>query len=416
MTVLKRKTLFICFYFPPFSRVGGRRWAKYLKYLHLNNCDFLVLAGNFESKSNWDNDIKLYEDKITRIPIKIKYPYHKRTLPKNIFEKIVWKISHLFWQFKSNKYNGNFWDDSVGYENEFLMQAIKIIEKNNIQQVLITLGPFRISSILIELKKRYPHLKIVVDYRDRLEESFAKMSDMSVKHEQILQDKVLKCADLVLSPYDYMVKFYKEKYNLHSELLPHCYDECDFKELKFESKTNENQSQMKFVYGGSLYNGLEENFEELFIFFKKLEKLGYEPITNLYVPQKGYEKLIEQSKTNINLCPILSLRDYYNEILNADYALIFRPNWSNDNFSSKFFELIRLGKPVLYIGEDSEVSKFIESNMLGFVLRKLDSIESIVDMIQKVQCKKIPNKDYEIEKHSFKNSSIDLISLLNRVV
>lgn len=410
---LKLKTLFICFYFPPFSRVGGRRWAKYLKYLMLNGEDFHVLAGDYNAKSNWDKDVESYKHKITRIPIKIKYPYHKKKLPNSFFEKIVWKLSSLLWNLKAAIYIGNFWDDSVGYESVFFKNAVQIIEKNNIEQILITLGPFRISSILVKLKKRYPNLKIIVDYRDRLEESFANMPDSIVKQEQLLQDEVLKSIDFVLSPYEYMRKFYKEKYNLRSELLPHCYDEFDFIGLNFDNRTNYIQNEIKFVYGGSLYNGLEENFEEYFKFLKSLKKLGYTGITNLYAPQKGYEKLIVESNTHINLLPVLSLKNYYNEILNSDYALIFRPKWSNDNFSSKFFELIRLGKPILYIGDESEVSKFIETNRLGFVLHKLDNDDSIIKMIEKVQNKQVPNKYYQIEKHSFKNSTLDLIEILN---
>lgn len=413
---LKLKTLFICFYFPPFNRVGGRRWAKYLKYFANDQEDFYVLAGDYKTKSNWDNDIIGYENRITRIPVIIKYPYHKRKLPENFIQKIGWKLSYLFWDLKDKYYKGNFWDDTVGYEEKFYNEAVRLIEKHGIQQILITLGPFKISTILLELKKKFPDLKIVIDYRDRLEDSFTNLSESKIAEEQALQKKVLEKADLVLSPYNYMQKYYSEKFNISSFLLPHCYDEYDFTELKFNANREKEEKELKFVYGGSLYLGLDEELKSFFLLQKRISAMGFKPITNLYVPQKGYEDIIVKSETNTNLLPVLPLKSYYNEILNSDFALVFRPKWSNDNFSSKFFELIRLGKPILYVGEESEVSRFIENNNLGFVLSKLNNEDAINQMLSKVESGQIPDKHYVVEKHSFEKSALDLIKILNESI
>src|SRR5476651_2626409 len=90
----ENKLLVISYYFPPFKRVGGRRWAKHVKYLNRLGFNTFVLAGEFlNSTSPWDNDIVEYADKITRVPITIYYPYFKRILPKNIAQKIVWKLN-----------------------------------------------------------------------------------------------------------------------------------------------------------------------------------------------------------------------------------------------------------------------------------------------------------------------------------
>ena len=61
---MKANSLFILFYFPPFARVGGRRWAKYLKYLYRQNHNFKVLAGDYKTTSPWDKDITEYESRI----------------------------------------------------------------------------------------------------------------------------------------------------------------------------------------------------------------------------------------------------------------------------------------------------------------------------------------------------------------
>jgi len=111
------------FYFPPFERVGGRRWAKHIKYLQRQNMDFVVLAGDYTGYSPWINDIETYKNKIERIPVTVYYPYYKQKLPNGIFDKIRWKWSYYSTKRAEENYPGNFWDDSRGYEDMFLKKA-----------------------------------------------------------------------------------------------------------------------------------------------------------------------------------------------------------------------------------------------------------------------------------------------------
>ena len=82
--------LLISFYFPPYNRVGGRRWAKHCKYLKREGFNINVLCKNFEnSTSSWDKDTFEYKKSITRIKLQeIKTPYFKKELPKTILSKI----------------------------------------------------------------------------------------------------------------------------------------------------------------------------------------------------------------------------------------------------------------------------------------------------------------------------------------
>ena len=76
--------LVISFLFPPFKRVGGRRWAKHCKYFEKENINYHVLAGNFTGTSPWDEDVKLFEDRITRVDLtEPRMPYFKKKLPSN---------------------------------------------------------------------------------------------------------------------------------------------------------------------------------------------------------------------------------------------------------------------------------------------------------------------------------------------
>ena len=148
--------LIISFYFPPFKRVGGRRWAKHTKFLWKLGLQPCVLAADFNGETSpWDKDIELYKENIYRIPIKIKYPYHKRVLPNNLFVKFYWKISLICWILKIKKHKGNFLDDSLGYEALFMQKAVEIIQEKDIEHIIISVGPFHYAKIIPELKKGF---------------------------------------------------------------------------------------------------------------------------------------------------------------------------------------------------------------------------------------------------------------------
>jgi len=62
--MVNNKVLIISYYFPPFQRVGGRRWAKHAKFLYKKGVDFKVLTGLYYGDSPWSSDIEEFENKI----------------------------------------------------------------------------------------------------------------------------------------------------------------------------------------------------------------------------------------------------------------------------------------------------------------------------------------------------------------
>jgi hypothetical protein len=67
---MPKKVLIVSYIFPPKSGIGGRRWAKFSKYLNRMDIDIKVLTfqkKNDSNFSNWSKDIVEYENKIERI-------------------------------------------------------------------------------------------------------------------------------------------------------------------------------------------------------------------------------------------------------------------------------------------------------------------------------------------------------------
>jgi hypothetical protein len=401
--------LIISFYFPPYDKVGGRRWAKHAKYFERLNIKLNVLAGGFEGVSPWDKDIKSYESKITRVNIeKQQQLYHKRKLPNNIFQKVLWKLSLLFWEIKKNKLKGNYNDPSIGYEAKFYNKAKEIIQKEKSTVVIVSVGPFNYAGMIPRLKTDFPDIKFVIDYRDYWEDVFVWLNKRQIQTEVKIQQNILSNIDLVLSPNSEMKNYYSKKFNRPSYLLPHCIDADDILEIS----VNNNSGKIKLLYGGAFYDDIEENIELIKSYIDKIKEQN--PVdVEFYVSVKGYEK--ELVHPNIKRFDFIGSQDYFKKVLEADYVILILPPNRVNAMSSKFYELVAFRKPILYFGNEGDVSDFIIKNKLGFHITK-DNIEGQVkSSIQNKKDLLVPDLNYDISKHTFEYQTKELIKELEKL-
>lgn len=407
-----QNTLFIMFYFPPFARVGGRRWAKHIKYFKKQNENFLVLAGDYKESSPWDKDIETYKDKITRIPIYVYYPYFKQILPSNVIEKIKWKIS--FWNnnILEKRYKGNFWDDSRGYENDFLTKAIEIIKANKINHICLSVGPFSHSIILPEIKKQFPEIKITLDFRDYWEDSLNGLSEKNKKLEKEKSFNVIKAADLILAPNSEMCNFYTTNYSKKTYCLPHCIDE-DFLNYKKTLNQKVDNKTLIFLYGGNLYDRLEKYINEFVSVVKQIEKLGYKVFLKILTAQANYDSILKQNNINFSVSEQLPTGKFIDEALKSDVLLLFRPDWSPNGFSTKFFESLALRKPILYFGPNGDVNNYLQNHQLGFSMLNNTHSQLASQIIDNLTSADIPNKNYSLDNHTFEFQTKKLINFWN---
>jgi len=81
-----KNLLIINYAFPPNEGVGGRRWAKFSKYLKNHNVNIRVINAKKQNNklSNWVNDV----NGINVISLNTSYPHILQISPKTIFQKI----------------------------------------------------------------------------------------------------------------------------------------------------------------------------------------------------------------------------------------------------------------------------------------------------------------------------------------
>ncbi len=131
--------------------VGGRRWAKFAKYLNREKVDVRVICSkNFlEWESPWTKDITEYKDKI--IYMHTGYLSILGKNPSSFKEKIEYRVNLLR---VKKKVEANYFDRSAHWEKG-LTKELDALHASGYDKVLITGGPFHYCEYVTTLESRF---------------------------------------------------------------------------------------------------------------------------------------------------------------------------------------------------------------------------------------------------------------------
>lgn len=242
---MNKKVLIITYYWPPSGGSGVQRWLKFVKYLPAFEWEPHVFTP--ENPSFPVRDPSLEEDvpaeaEVMRFPIWEPYDAFNRiaglfspqkgdTPPslttvrgKSLFQRIsTWIRGNLFipdprvfWVKPSVRFLGDYLKD------------------NGIHTVVTTGPPHSIHLIGLRLKKKYPHLRWIADFRDPWTEwgmwDSLMVSKMIRKVHKRLEQQVLANADEILTITPFYVRRFEALSGRRVRLLTNGFDEDDFKE------------------------------------------------------------------------------------------------------------------------------------------------------------------------------------------
>ncbi len=404
-----KNVLIISHFFPPCNKVGGRRWAKFAKILaHKYNVFVLSVHVPYQGVCPWENDIVSFKSQITKIPFIEHRPYYKvNKTPHHFFDKIKYHLSWNYEKFiKKNKVQ-KLDVDSYLYRNSLLQNAKKIINKNSISTVIITGGPFEWCYNAMELKKSFPQINFLLDLRDYWTFGIV-YKTLSVAQQKLEDDKEAYCianASVVFTPADRIKLYLKQKYNLYKNkmvLLPHAYDKDELPNITFAPSKTKNNNHFVFTYGGMLYSSMQESIYKLIELLQFLIGEGKTVQVDLYSFNTNYINLFETAglAQYVNYHAAINPKKLFEILLQSDYLLQLRAGEMEEQHfkSTKFYELIALKKPILYIGPNGDVEDFLVDNNLGFTANQpIDRLAKIIIANKKEA--QIPDLSFYVEDY-----------------
>ena len=206
-----KKILVITYYWPPAGGPGVQRWLKFSKYLPDFGWKPVIYTPENPSYPLIDETLmKDVPDNLAIIRTKIWEPYQwAEKLNKSnkkfkagqfdVGKNQSWKSRLSIWV------RGNFFipDARVFWVKPSVQFLKKYLQENQFDAFVTTGPPHSLHLIGLGLKKEFPHLKWVADFRDPWTEisyyQHLKLTKKSDKKHRELEEKVFKTADITLA-------------------------------------------------------------------------------------------------------------------------------------------------------------------------------------------------------------------------
>ena len=274
----------ICYSYPPYPGTGGRRWAKLSKYLALAGHTIHVInAVHKNSTSVWADDTQ--HNNIYIHSVSNKHEGISHNIKNNFILKIVLKALFFLSKLKTN---ANYSDQAVWWNDKAYQVAKELIKKNSISHLIVSCPPYHIMDTFSNLKKEFPHIKLILDYRDiwtihqKGKGFFGHLSDKRFLNEQQKELKAIGNADLIFTVANEMTEAIVKAFNDKKVFTIHNgFDEDDFDESYIINEHYSKPGQINILFAGSLvtdsnsyaipfFNALVKLKNKTFLFTLKL--------------------------------------------------------------------------------------------------------------------------------------------------
>lgn len=371
-----KKVLIISYTFPPAPGIGGRRWAKFGKYLLQKNIDVSIVAAENQlhpKTSSWVNDISHYSNNISYLSS--GYPKYLGINPQRFFHKLLYRISLLY---AKARLKGNYYDKS-GYWEKYLLKTTEHFIKRGGENIVVTVAPFRSAFFLIKLKRKFPQINFIIDFRDpwlynKTAYGFESLSLRRKKFEMNAEMEVIKNFDKIITVAEEMTKELTIRYPDHQKkfiTIPNGFDKDDFITKNAEIDHNK-KSKLVLIFTGTFYvkalHLLNKLFEALTLLKANNPDVYNDFEFNFYGETTFNTSEFIKMHGNVNFYGNITLDEVYIKIKKANACMLFLTDDINYSLSTKFCEYISQRKPVIVFSRPGETSSYIEKNNIGIAI------------------------------------------------
>ncbi len=418
--------LVISHYFPPVPGVGGRRWAKFVKYLSRkeNVNVYVVSAENTVKhvKSSFEEELKDVDFKHLILPS--NYPKYLSFLEfekTTLFRKVMFKIQLS--QLKK-KVKGNYWDFSVLWKEHFEKTIPDLIREAKINKVIVSGPPYRYIKFAHSLKAKFPNLELILDYRDPwndFNDPFPITEDRH-EYERTLEKEMLQKVDKIITVSAFQ-KSLIEKNQPNSAPIYLVPNGFDVEDSQSKIRQKEPSNKIKLVHFGTLHYLKDYYWVPFFKAYARLKKEQPEIYNTLEISLVGYcpeqvSSFIAEHDLNVKIHGMLEPFVAYGELNQADVALWFKYDGSPGDFATKFGDYISINKFMWTFSVKGAVTEYIEEHKIGKVFYRDDSQleETIYDAFLNVQKheNRVFNPAYDASALQIVNLTDQLLDVLDQ--
>lgn len=427
-----KKVLIVTYYWIPSGGAGVQRWIKFTKYLSQFGWEPIIYTP--ENPEYPSIDTSFEKDIPTDIQI-IKTPIWE---PYDFYRKLTGKKGEAINAGFISENKKQSWKDilSIWIRGNFLIPdprrfwikpsvsfLTKYIKENPVDAIITTGPPHSMHMIGMGLKKEFPTLNWIADFRDPWTNiDFYKdlnLSWISDKTHHRLEKKVIQKADSVVVVSNGM----KEEYELlrpkHIQVISNGYDDSDV--LK---TTIELDKKFTISHIGTLNAARNPQIVWKVLSDLCLENPNFKADLQIQLVGKVDFSVIDNIK-NLNLALNLLKIDYlsHSEAIakqqSSQVLLLLINNSANAKgiLTGKFFEYLAAKRPILAIGPtDGDAAAVLTETKAGTMADFTDekaTRDAISTYYQRYKTDSLNVQTESVERFSRKSLTEDLSKLLN---
>lgn len=432
-----KKALILTYYWPPSGGAGVQRWLKFVKYMRYFDWEPIVYTvANGEMP---EIDLSLEKDVppdicILKTPIWEPYTAYKALIGQKKDEKI--NAAFLNERKKKSLFSnlavwirGNFFipDARKFWIKPSVKFLIEFLAKNHVDIIVSSGPPHSMHLIALEIKKKFPQIKWMADFRDPWTNiDFYKDLMLSTwadqKHHR-LEKSVLKECDAVVSIGKTMNQEFcmlSGENNLKKfHVISNGYDEDDM----IKENHVEKDEKFSIAHIGTLVKtrnpeGLWQALNELIAedaSFKQSLEIKLVGKLDFFIDERIMANNLSTFVRKINYLP-------HNEVLKEQQKsrvnLLLVNNTPNAKgiLTGKFFEYLAAGSPILAIGpKDGDLAEIIKETNAGYIC-DFNEVQQIKECILKLyKNEKLNRNEDAIKSYSRKNLTKKLVNIFNEL-
>ncbi|GAB4413833.1 MAG: glycosyltransferase [Bacteroidia bacterium] len=413
--------LILSYVFPPYPGIGGRRWAKFAKYLSRVGYGVHVVAAQnpFASTSQWQQDIAGLD--VTYLPTHFPAVLGEKEAATLAF-KLRYKTALLASRMRTR---ANYYDRAAFWKADMLRAASRLIEQHDIRYVMATGAPFHLLHHALALKHRYPGLKLLCDFRDPWTDGeylfgMNSLGPARLEAERQMEREVLAQADVVTSVADSIVAQLATKVPgaaTRFETLLNGFDPEDFPATTQHTQPD---GMVRFVLTGSLYPDIDYIFVPLLDALVRLRSEAPAQYARLAFDfygqaQRHHQQLVERRDLGeaVRFHGPISLEAVYRVLAASTFTMLFLHEHLAFSRSTKFYEYLAAGRKIVVFSAPGETAAHVEGEGIGYGVAPDEVYTRLLTLIDEAdQGRMQPNPAYDIAPYSVPGLTGRLLHLL----
>lgn len=417
------KVLIISYFFPPCNFVGGERTDYWANNLYKEDIYPIVITRNWNYNQKdivgrVSNNKYRSDKNIKREIHYLKHKFQVRDLLTsfNIIRKIMTLSRQILFYLIPK---------SIPYYNIYLKAHELLSDNKDIKTVIVSGRPFESFFFGYQLKKEFPHISWIPDYRDQWN-TYPDNSSTSIitkvfsRIEKKLEKKWTSNCYLFLTTTPIWAKKIEKFINKKGKVVAN-----GFQGNIIYKKQNHHTKNLKIIYSGTLYPNQKIEF-----FLQVVSELNKELGNKIQVEFVGVEMIKNQlhrvekiRKKHIGEIIISARTEKKNlhlKMLKAD--LLYLTSFDNVQgwYPVKLFEYSKYPSPIILFPSDNGIMEdYIKTTGTGYVIKSPNKLkEKLIQLIElknKNQYPSINKNQEEIFKFSRSSQTIELARVLKNI-